>query len=68
MMSLPICNVLGAPISTYLLGMNWLGIAGWKWLFIFEAIPAVVLGIVTPFYLTNRPADAKCWRMTSGLG
>jgi MFS transporter, ACS family, tartrate transporter len=59
MMSLPICNVLGAPISTYLLGMNWLGIAGWKWLFIVEAVPAVVMGIVTPFYLTNRPADAK---------
>ena len=59
MMSLPICNVLGAPISTYLLGMNWLGIAGWKWLFIVEAVPAMVMGIVTPFYLTNRPADAK---------
>ena len=59
MMSLPICNVLGAPISTYLLGINWLGIAGWKWLFIVEAIPAVLLGIITPFYLTNRPADAK---------
>ena len=59
MMSLPLCNVLGAPISGYLLGIDWLGIAGWKWLFILEAIPAVILGIITPFYLTNRPADAK---------
>ena len=59
MMSLPICNVLGAPISTYILGINWMGVAGWKWLFIIEAVPAVIMGIVTPFYLTNRPADAK---------
>ena len=59
MMSLPVCNVLGAPISTYLLGFSWLGMAGWKWLFILEAIPAVILGIITPLYLTNRPSDAK---------
>ncbi|OPY88232.1 MAG: putative tartrate transporter [Smithella sp. PtaU1.Bin162] len=59
MMSLPLCNVLGAPVSTYLLGIDWLSIAGWKWLFILEAIPAVILGIMTPFYLTNHPSDAK---------
>lgn len=59
MMSLPACNIIGAPVSTYLLGVDWLGMAGWRWLFILEAIPAVVMGIVTPFYLTNRPADAK---------
>ena len=59
MMSLPVCNVIGAPVSTYLLGVDWLGLAGWKWLFILEAIPAVSLGIITPFYLTNRPAEAK---------
>jgi len=59
MMSLPVCNVLGAPISTYLLGVSAMGIAGWKWLFILEAIPAIVMGVLTPFYLTNRPSDAK---------
>ena len=59
MMSLPLCNVIGAPISTYLLGVTWSGMAGWKWLFIFEAVPAVLLGIMTPFYLTNRPSDAR---------
>jgi len=59
MMSLPVCNVLGAPISTYLLGITWMGMVGWKWLFILEAIPAIVMGFITPFYLTNRPADAK---------
>lgn len=59
MMSLPICNIVAAPVSTYLLGITWLGWAGWKWLFILEAVPAVILGITTPFYLTNKPQDAK---------
>lgn len=59
MMSLPICNIVAAPLSAYLLGISWLGWTGWKWLFILEALPSLVLGIVTPFYLTNRPEDAR---------
>lgn len=59
MMSLPICNIVAAPLSTYLLGTTWLGWAGWQWLFILEALPAIVLGFITPFYLTNKPSDAK---------
>lgn len=59
MMSLPVCNIIAAPVSTYLLGVSWLGLAGWQWLFILEAIPAIILGFVTPFYLTNKPADAS---------
>lgn len=59
MMALPVCNMLGAPISTYLLGITWLGWHGWHWLFILEAVPAIVLGFLTPWYLTNKPQDAK---------
>lgn len=59
MMSLPVCNMLAAPLSAYLLGITWLGWTGWKWLFILEAIPSLILGIITPFYLTNRPEDAR---------
>ncbi|MFA5322483.1 MAG: MFS transporter [Smithella sp.] len=59
MMSLPICNIIAAPVSTYLLGTAWLGWDGWRWLFILEALPAIVLGVMTPFYLTNKPADAQ---------
>ena len=58
MMSLPICNVVGAPVSTYILGLTWMGWVGWKWLFILEALPAIILGIITPYYLTNKPEDA----------
>lgn len=58
MMSLPVCNILASPISSYLLGITWLGWNGWKWLFILEALPSIILGIITPFYLTNRPEEA----------
>jgi nitrate/nitrite transporter NarK len=43
-----------------LLGLNGaMGLTGWQWLFIIEGIPSVLLGIVTWFYLTDRPAKAK---------
>lgn len=54
-----ISNILGAPISGLLLEANWFGLAGWRWLFILEGLPAVLLGIVTLFYLTDRPQQAK---------
>ncbi|OPY14002.1 MAG: putative tartrate transporter [Syntrophus sp. PtaB.Bin001] len=58
MMSLPVCNNVAAPLSTYLLGIDWMGWSGWRWLFILEALPAVLLGLITPFYLTNKPSEA----------
>ena len=36
-----------------------MGLAGWQWLFIIEAIPALLLGIVVLFYMTDRPEKAK---------
>ncbi len=59
MMSLPICNIVASPLSTYLLGFTWSGWSGWRWLFILEAVPSIILGIITPFYLTNKPEDAR---------
>jgi ACS family tartrate transporter-like MFS transporter len=58
-MAIPICLALGAPISAMLLEINWLGLVGWKWLFLLEGLPAVVLGVVTLFVLDDRPRDAK---------
>src|SRR5439155_8638364 len=57
--AVPLSLALGAPVSAVLLDANWLGLAGWKWLFIIEGLPAVVLGIVTLFLMTDRPRDAK---------
>ena len=55
----PISFIIGAPISGLLLGINWLHMEGWRWLFILEGAPAVIFGIVTIFYLTDRPHQAR---------
>ncbi|MDD4137301.1 MAG: MFS transporter [Methanoregula sp.] len=59
MTALAVSNIIGAPVSTWILdNIHWFGIAGWRWLFILEGLPALVLGVVTWFYLTDRPKDA----------
>ncbi len=55
----PLSYVVGSPLAGLLLGISWLGLRGWRWLFILEGIPAVVLGIITIFYLTDWPRDAS---------
>ncbi|PYY15977.1 MAG: MFS transporter [Acidobacteria bacterium] len=55
----PISNLIGSPISGLLLGIHWFGLAGWRWLFILEGLPAVFLGIITIFYLTDWPHQAS---------
>ena len=67
--AVPVSTVIGAPISGLLLGLDGvMGLRGWQWLFILEGIPSVLLGIVTWFYLTDRPehaswltAEQKAW-------
>jgi MFS transporter, ACS family, tartrate transporter len=59
MLAVPLSNVIGAPVSGLLLGARWAGLAGWRWLFLLEGLPAIGLGVVTLFYLTDRPRDAR---------
>jgi ACS family tartrate transporter-like MFS transporter len=57
--AVPVSTVIGAPLSGMLLGLDGLlGLKGWQWLFIIEGIPSVVLGVVTWFYLTDKPSQA----------
>lgn len=58
MVAIPLSSMLGAPVSGYLLGVTGWGLAGWQWLFILEAIPAVVLAVFVLIHLTDRPAQA----------
>src|SRR5215212_8907690 len=59
MAAIPLSTVIGAPISGMLLYLHGgLGLAGWQWLFIIEAVPAIILSGVVFFYLTDRPPDA----------
>jgi MFS transporter, ACS family, tartrate transporter len=56
--AVPAGSLIGSPMAGWLLGVHWQGLAGWRWLFILEGIPAIVLGIITIFYLTDWPAQA----------
>jgi ACS family tartrate transporter-like MFS transporter len=57
--AVPVSTVIGAPISGLLLGLDGvMGFKGWQWLFIIEGIPSLLLGVVSWFYLTDRPAKA----------
>jgi MFS transporter, ACS family, tartrate transporter len=60
MTAVPIATVVGGPLSCALLGLHGLGgVSGWRWLFIIEGIPAVLLGIVALRFLTDRSKDAQ---------
>ncbi|HEY4050959.1 MAG TPA: MFS transporter [Acidobacteriaceae bacterium] len=54
----PAAALIGSPLAGWLLGVHWQSLTGWRWLFILEGIPAVVVGIITYFYLTDRPVQA----------
>src|SRR4051794_35173456 len=60
MAAIPLSTVIGAPVSGVLLYLHGgLGLTGWQWLFLIEAIPAIILSVVVFFYLTDRPEDAR---------
>jgi MFS transporter, ACS family, tartrate transporter len=60
LIGLPIAVAAGAPISTALLGLDGLfGLRGWQIMYVAEAIPTLIIGIVTLFVLTDRPQEAK---------
>lgn len=54
-------GIIGGPVSTWIMvhlaGLH--GLHGWQWLFLLEGIPAVLLGVISFFYLCDRPGDAK---------
>ncbi len=62
MSAIPIAYILGGPLAGKILGVHWLGLPGWRWLFLLEGAPAVVLGIATLIWLPNRPAEVAWLR------
>jgi ACS family tartrate transporter-like MFS transporter len=59
LVAIPVSSLIGGPLSGLLLELDGLfGIAGWKWLFIAEGIPAVLLGVAVAFVLADRPQTA----------
>lgn len=59
MAAIPLSTVIGAPISGLLFGLDGVaGLAGWQWLFVVEALPALIMSVAVFFYLTDTPAAA----------
>jgi MFS transporter, ACS family, tartrate transporter len=60
MVAIPLSSFFGSPISASLLQFDGLlGLHGWQWMFLLEALPAVILGIVAFFFLADRPERAQ---------
>ena len=59
MIAIPVANIIGSPLGGWLLGVHWFGLQGWRWLFIVEGLPAIVFGVITVFYLTDLPREAR---------
>ncbi len=61
MMAIPISAVIGSPVSALILATcdGAFGLAGWKWLYLLEAAPSLLLGFVVFAYLTDRPEQAS---------
>ncbi len=58
MAAIPLSFVIGSPLAGWIVEQHWLHLEGWRWLFVMEGLPAVVLGAVTFFFLSDWPRDA----------
>jgi MFS family permease len=61
MVAIPISTAVGSTASSLLIqgGDGVFGLTGWRFMFLVEGIPAIVLAFVTWFYLTDRPSAAR---------
>lgn len=57
--AIPLSFVIGSPVAGWILGHTWFGNAGWRWLFVLEGIPAILLGVASFFLLTDWPHQAS---------
>ena len=62
MSAIPLSLVIGSPIAGWILSHAWKGMAGWRWLFLLEGVPAILMGVVAYFFLTDTPRQAQWLR------
>lgn len=60
MLAIPIASAIGTPLAAWLIqaGHGAFGLSGWRFMMICVGLPAVILGVICWFYLTDRPSDA----------
>lgn len=70
----PLSNAIGAPVSGAILNIDngWLGLESWRWLFIIEGLPPILIGLFIPFLIKNSPREVgyldmeeKAWLIDS---
>jgi ACS family tartrate transporter-like MFS transporter len=54
----PAAGIIGSPLSGALLGITGKGLSGWQWMFLMEGMPAILLGVVVYWTLSDRPEEA----------
>jgi D-galactonate transporter len=62
MVAVPLSSVIGSPLSAWLISAGHhvlFGLEGWRFMFLVEGIPAVLIGVICWFYLTDQPKDAR---------
>ena len=57
--SLQTAGVIGAPLAGWLIGVPLFGFAGWRALFLIEAVPAVCVGVLVIFWMADWPREAR---------
>jgi ACS family tartrate transporter-like MFS transporter len=57
--SLQVSGIVGAPLAGWLTGVSLFGLEGWQVLFLVEAVPAVVFGVIVAFWMADWPRDAR---------
>ena len=57
--SLQISGVIGAPLAGWLTTVSFAGFEGWQVLFLIEAVPAVVFGVIVAFWMADSPREAR---------
>lgn len=57
--SLQVSGIIGAPLAGWLIGAEFLGFKGWQALFLLEAIPALLMGVVLVFWMADWPQEAR---------
>jgi MFS transporter, ACS family, tartrate transporter len=58
----PLAGIVGSPISGALLGLTGKGLSGWQWMFLMEGMPAILLGVIVYWALSDNPREATWLR------
>jgi MFS transporter, ACS family, tartrate transporter len=58
MLANPVAGIIGSPLSGALLGLSGKGLSGWQWMFLMEGLPAILLGAIVLWILSDHPEDA----------